>query len=334
MRVEQYLKDKLIFIVLQVGIILFISFVLSMLKVNIYINVYLTLCLIFADVLALLWDFTKRYRYYSRIQKNLDQMEQKHLISGIMDNPSFIDGEILFEIIHQATKSMNDEIAMYKIAQEEYREYIETWIHEVKTPIACIDLLCENNKNELTDKIEKETKKVDGFIEQALFYARSTNVAADYSIKRINLDDVLKRIIKKHSKQLIEANAQLSFDLEKIEVYADEKWLGFIIGQIIANSVKYKKEDLSLSFSMKQTKANVILFIKDNGIGISESDLSRVFQKGFTGENGRKFAKSTGMGLYICKTLCDKMYLKIEVDSQVNQGVEVRIIFPKEKGIE
>ena len=114
-------------------------------------------------------------------------------------------------------------------------------------------------------------------------------------------------------------------------VYADEKWLDFIIGQIIANSIKYKEDALTLWFSASENQENIILSIKDNGIGISESDLGRVFEKGFTGENGRAFAKSTGIGLYLCKELCNKMYLGLEAQSTVGNGTTIHITFPKDR---
>lgn len=114
-------------------------------------------------------------------------------------------------------------------------------------------------------------------------------------------------------------------------VYADEKWLDFIIGQIIANSIKYKKEALTLWFFASENQENMILFIRDNGIGISEGDLGRVFEKGFTGENGRAFAKSTGIGLYLCKELCNKMYLGLEVQSSMGHGTTIKITFPKDR---
>lgn len=156
-------------------------------------------------------------------------------------------------------------------------------------------------------------------------------MASDYSIRRLSLDSLVKAAVKKHSKQLIGCGAQVKLDNLDYTVYADEKWLDFIIGQIIANSIKYKKEALTLWFSASENQENIILSIQDNGIGISESDLGRVFEKGFTGENGRAFAKSTGIGLYLCKELCNKMYLGLEAQSTVGNGTTIHITFPKDR---
>jgi signal transduction histidine kinase len=145
------------------------------------------------------------------------------------------------------------------------------------------------------------------------------------------LEALVKTAVKKHSKQLIacKTNLQIS-DLNYI-VYTDPKWLDFILGQIISNSVKYKKENLTLTFEAKEENANILLRISDNGIGIPEQDLSRVFEKGFTGSNGRKYAKSTGMGLYLCKQLTQKMGLGISLEAAEHYGTTVVITFPKDK---
>lgn len=331
MKIAKYVKDKILFIVLQAAICNFLYFVLKVYRVNNYAITLTVLSVILANIFWLIVDYTFRSMYYKKLLNNLTQMDKKYLIAGFLEEPHFTDAEIISDVIKEATKAMNDEIAAYKITQDEYREYIETWIHEIKTPLSCIDLVCKNNRNDVTRKIEEETQKVDNYIEQALFYARSTNVAADYSIKKLFLSDVVKNAVKKNSKQLIACQAQVYFELKDFVVYADEKWLDFIIGQIIANSIKYKNEKLELYFLGTENKDSVILSIKDNGIGIPESDLSKVFEKGFTGKNGRSFAKSTGIGLYLCRILCEKMYLGLKIESTLGEGTTLQIIFPKDR---
>lgn len=331
MRLDKYIRDKAFFIILQISNCIFLYFLLSVYNVNSYATSLIIMAVVLTNIGWLTFDYTLRYRYYKRLQNNLSQMDKKHLIAGLLEEPNFTDAEVLCDVIKEATKAMNDEIARYNISQEEYREYIETWIHEIKIPLSCINLICKNSRNDITRKIDEETQKVDNYIEQALFYARSTNVVADYSIKKLLLADVVKSTVKKHSKQLIVCETQLYFNLNDFTVYADEKWLDFIIGQIIANSMKYKKDNLKLSFYATENKDSTVLFIKDNGIGISESDLKKVFEKGFTGKNGRAFAKSTGIGLYLCRTLCEKMYLGLDIESLVEKGTTVKIIFPKDR---
>ena len=234
------------------------------------------------------------------------------------------------DVLRQTTKSMNDDIADYRRMNTEYQDYIETWIHEIKIPISCIDLICENNKGEMASGVKAELSRIDGYVEQALYYARSTNLEKDYMIREIKLDQLVKGTLKKYSRQLIAAKATPIFDNLSQTVYGDPKWLEFILGQLIANSIKYKKETLTLTFSTREEQDNVLLYVSDDGIGIPESELPRIFEKGFTGTNGRSYAKSTGIGLYLCRKLCNKMHLSISASSASGQGTTIQITFPKD----
>lgn len=331
MKLSVFLKDKLIFIMGQLCIVAFVSAILS--TVHISTAAILLGCglIILIAVISLLQDYSKRSRYYRGIYNTLDNMNKKQYIASLLENPTFADAEILCDILRQATKAMNDEIAVYQIQSDEYREYIETWIHEVKLPISCITLLCDNNRSDSARSILEETDKIEGYVDQALFYARSTNVEKDYSIRAVSLDALVKAAVKKHSKQLIACKTSIQISDMDYIVYTDPKWLDFILGQVISNSIKYKKDGLTLSFSAKEENVNIVLRISDNGIGISVQDLGRVFEKGFTGVNGRRFAKSTGIGLYLCKQLSEKMGLGFALESKEQCGTTVFIIFPKDK---
>ena len=178
--------------------------------------------------------------------------------------------------------------------------------------------------------VKEELSRIDGYVEQALYYARSTNLEKDYMIREINLDNLVKETVKKYSKQLIAAKATPCFDNLAQTVYGDPKWLEFILGQLIANSIKYKKDTLRLTFSACEEQNHVLLSISDNGVGIPENELSRIFEKGFTGTNGRSYTKSTGIGLYLCRKLCNKMHLSISASSASGQGTTIQITFPKD----
>ena len=227
---------------------------------------------------------------------------------------------------------MLENVNYYKNIQEDYKEYIELWIHEVKIPIAASKLMIQNNKNQITKSIDEELDKVENYTEQALFYARSNTVEKDYIINKTNLKEIVNGAILKNKTTLL--NEKVSIELTNLkseEVYTDSKWAVFIINQIIQNAIKYsKKENKKIEISSKEKNEKVILYIKDNGIGIKKGEITRVFEKGFTGENGRAIGqKSTGIGLYLCKKLCDKLGLGIELNSEKGEGTEVRIIFPK-----
>lgn len=333
MKLSSFLKEKTVYLTFQLAIILFLAIILGSLKISMSAIILICFSTFLLAVISLSYEYIKKARFYKRVLKTLDELEKKHFIGALMETPDFEEGYILFDILQAATKSMNDEIADYRHLNEEYRDYIETWIHEIKLPISTIDLMCENHKNEVTDSIRSELSRIESFVEQALYYAKSSTVEKDYSVHSVNLDTLVKTAIKKHSKQLIGAKTKLIFKNLDKTVYCDEKWLIFILGQILSNSIKYQKENLNLAFRVTESKESIVLSVSDNGIGIPEKDISRVFEKGFTGQNGRCFAKSTGIGLYLCKRLCDKMYLGFDIQSTVGSGTTLMITFPKDSRI-
>ncbi len=198
-------------------------------------------------------------------------------------------------------------------------------------------MIIENNKNDVTKSIDEELDRVENYIEQALFYARSSTVEKDYYIKKVQLRDIANECIKKNKSMLIHEKIQVNIHDVDVEVNTDSKWIVFILNQIIQNSVKYKKHDINLEIEMftKVNKENVVLYIRDNGIGIKKGEITRVFEKGFTGTNGRLLnKKSTGIGLYLCKNLCNKLGIAIELNSVQDEGTEVRLVFPKNSYME
>lgn len=198
-------------------------------------------------------------------------------------------------------------------------------------------MIIENNKTSVTKSIDEELQRIENYIEQALFYARSNTVEKDYYIKKVKLRDIVYESIKKNKNVLIQEKVSINLHDLDLEVNTDNKWIGFILNQIIANSIKYKKMDCRLEIEIyaKQGKENVILYIEDNGIGIKEGEITRVFEKGFTGTNGRLVGKkSTGIGLYLCKNLCNKLGIQIELNSILDKGTKVQLIFPKSSYID
>ena len=192
-------------------------------------------------------------------------------------------------------------------------------------------MIAENNKTEATKSIDEEIEKIENYIEQALYYARSNTVEKDYYIKKCNLKEIVNEVIKKNKKMLIAEKVVINTENLDIIVNTDSKWIVFILNQIIQNSIKYKKMDnqSKIEIYSKIGKENITLYVKDNGIGIKKEEISKVFEKGFTGTNGRiSSKKSTGIGLYLCKKLCDKLGIGIEIESNQNEGTKVRLVFP------
>ena len=332
MRFRDYIKEKMVLIVGTILALVSVEILLLAYDISILIRTYCAVIIIFVLVLAILIEYKKKKDYYNELIKNMEDLKEKYLISEIIKTPNFIEGKILKDILQDTGKSMIDNVNYYKNIQEDYKEYIELWIHEVKIPIATSKMIIENNKNEVTKSIDEELDKVENYTEQALFYARSNAVEKDYIINKTNLKEIVNGAILKNKTTLL--NEKVSIELSNLkdeEVYTDSKWAVFIINQIIQNAIKYsKKENKKIEISSQEKNDKVILYIKDNGIGIKKGEITRVFERGFTGENGRIIGqKSTGIGLYLCKKLCDRLGLGIELNSEKDKGTEVRIIFPK-----
>ena len=332
MRFRDYIKEKMVLIIGTILALVSVEILLLAYNISILIRVYCAFIIIFILVLAILIEYKKKKDYYNELIKNMEELKEKYLISEIIKTPNFIEGKILKDILQDTGKSMLENVNYYKNIQEDYKEYIELWIHEVKIPIAASKMIIENNKNEVTKSIDEELDKVENYTEQALFYARSNAVEKDYIINKTNLKEIVNGAILKNKTTLL--NEKVSIELSNLkdeEVYTDSKWAVFIINQIIQNAIKYsKKENKKIEISSQEKNDRVILYIKDNGIGIKKGEITRVFERGFTGENGRIIGqKSTGIGLYLCKKLCDRLGLGIELNSEKDKGTEVRIIFPK-----
>ena len=325
----EYFKDKVIFIIINIIVLVITSYLLFGLNVSSYAIFIICILNFLASISFFIYDCLRKSKYYSSLLKRLDELDKKYFIGDVATEEDFLEGKILFEIISQATKSMKDDISESIRNSNDYKEYIELWVHEIKTPIATCKLLIENNDNEVTESIGEEVTKVEDYIEQVLFYARSNAVEKDYLIKEINLKKSINAVIRKNANTLIEKRVKVDIrNVDKI-VSCDSKWIEFILGQIVSNSIKYmdKKESVLKIYS-ENIGNDVILKICDNGIGMDERSVIKAFEKGYTGKNGRRFGKSTGMGLYLCKKLCEKLGLGINIKSKENEGTEVTILFP------
>lgn len=333
MKFKSFIKDKILQICLIIFGIVTIEIFLLAYPFGNFIKIYIPITIFGLYFISIIFEYLDKKRYYRNIYKFLNELEEKYLITEIINNPNFTEGKILKDVLEQTNKSMIENVNKYKYLQEDYKEYIEMWIHEIKTPIATTKLIIENNKSDVTKNIEEELNEVENYIEQALFYARSNTVEKDYYIKKSNLKDIVNECIKKNKTSLIHNRININtHELDK-QVNTDSKWIVFILNQIIQNSIKYKSSEIEIY--AEQGKENIVLHIKDNGIGIKESEISRVFEKGFTGTNGRTLnKKSTGIGLYLCKKLCNKIGIGIELNSIQNEGTEIKIIFPQSSYID
>ena len=331
MKFSYFIKDKILLIVMTLLAIISIEILLLVYQIDFIPRLYTAVILIIVLGIAFIIEYRKKKTFYQELKNNLRELNEKYLISEIIKTPDFYEGKILKEILQETGKSMLENVNYYKHIQEDYKEYIELWIHEIKIPIATSKMIIENNKTKWTKSIEEELDKVENYTEQALYYARSNAVEKDYIITKTNLKEIVNNAILKNKSTLLNSKVILELnDLEK-EVYTDSKWATFILNQIIQNSIKYARDDnKKIELFAREKNDKVILYIKDNGIGIKKGEITRVFEKGFTGDNGRLMGKkSTGIGLYLCKKLCDRLGLGLELNSEKDKGTEVRLIFPK-----
>ncbi len=305
---------------------------------------------------ALAIDFCRKRPFYRELAEASRSTGQALWLVGVLERPDFIEGEIVNDSLEAISKAANDGVAEYRRQVADYREYIETWVDEAKSPLAAVHLMLENLEDALEDPalaspdgdpsrdasekiraVDDEFRRVEGYIEQALFYARSEAVERDYLIRRHSLRDLVAGAVKANASALIAARMAPVLENLDYEVFTDEKWMEFILGQVIQNSVKYaRREGASISFTGRLadpglSTERVELEIADNGCGVSAADLPRVFDKGFTGENGRTGKRSTGIGLYLVKRLCDKMGVGIGATSREGDGFAITLRFSTNK---
>lgn len=339
MNIKKYIRDKQLYIVLRLIFLVFVVYILNLIQVEVITIKFIIMLWIVLNAIEFIHDYNKKDSYYNDVENILRDLDKKYLLPILINRPEFIEGKILYDVLSVTDKGMNEEVNKYLFMQEEYQEYIDMWVHEIKTPIASSKLVIENNKNKHTLSILEEIEKVEDYIEQVLYYSKSNELEKDYIVKGISLRKSVNNVIKKNKKGIREKQILIDIEDFEKEVYCDNKWLEFILNQIIANSIKYiankdinkklEKENGKIKVYIKEYDHNTELYIEDNGIGIDAKDVRKVFEKGFTGINGRKLKRSTGMGLYISKKLADKMSLGISVDSKIQEYTVVKITFPE-----
>lgn len=328
---KEYLKDKRLYLIIGMTIYLVILLVLLAFKVNIEATLAITFTYFIGLITILIADYIRKKTFYNNFKCKLDSLDQKYLIVEMLQDANFLEGRILTDALYEIDKSMIEKINEYKMQVKDFKEYVELWIHEVKLPVASLTLMVHNQKGEQSKKLLPQLTRLDNYLEQILYYVRSENAEKDYLITKVNLSKVISNIALKNKDILLAKGIDFIVSDVDIEVLTDSKWLEFIINQIVDNSIKYSKEKNAYIKIVAKEESEVIgLIIYDNGKGISKSDLPRVFDKTFTGTNGRsKSAKSTGMGLYLCRELCNKLGHKIQIISEEGKYTKVTILFDK-----
>jgi signal transduction histidine kinase len=329
MKFSDYLSDKLNLIILSILSYLIILIVIILSKVNNYLIFLVSIIYFVPIIFYIIWDYLSRNKYYQDLTNLVDNIDQKYLISEIINNGEFSDAYVINKLLYEIDRNYIEHLNDLKKINVDYKDYVETWCHEIKTPIATAKLIVENNKSKVTNSILEEIDRIEYLTEQILFYARMDTLECDYIINKVNLKDIINNVIKKNKKDILSKHIKINIKSADLSVDSDSKWLEFIINQLLTNSIKYSSINPSITFNVIDNSNNSIVTISDNGIGISEADIGRIFDKGFTGSTGRKYSESTGMGLYLAKNLCEKLGHKLSIISKENVGTTAYIVIPK-----
>ena len=200
-------------------------------------------------------------------------------------------------------------------------DYYTIWAHQIKTPIASMKLNLQSEDSPLARTLSEDLFRIEQYVEMVLCYLRLNSSSTDYLIQEYSLDDIIKQAVKKFAGQFIRKKIRLDFQQTQARVITDEKWLSFVIEQVLSNALKYTPSG-TITINMEAPKT---LCIRDTGIGIAPEDLPRIFEKGYTGYNGRKDKKASGIGLYLCRRICENLGHRITANSSLESGTVIRI---------
>lgn len=268
--------------------------------------------------------FFKDYRKYKNHHQNLKYIKEDLDFLDDFPQDIYLEEKIYQEMIQQLQKKA---FQLSKENQQKYNDMIDyytKWGHQIKTPIAGLKLIIQNDYPD--EKMLVELLKIEQYVNMALQYVRLDHIHHDLSFQKVSLDELVSQEIKKQSLFFFQKNIKVDYQIQDQQILTDEKWSSFAIEQVLSNALKYTKEG-SITFYNEGEK----LYIKDSGIGIKESDLPRVFEKGFTGFQGRNDKKASGLGLYLCKNIFDQLGHLISIESKVGQGTTVCLDFSKKE---
>lgn len=339
MKLSAFLKDKSLLLLLHLTCM---SVLAGFLHITGYAGANITLICLFWLMILCAWlavIYLQRRKYFREAAEILEHMDKPYLLSEVLPDSCLLEDKLYREMLRKSNKSVIEKIHALEDAQKDYRDYLESWVHEIKTPITAISLLGENARktgaggmttdviSELLRSISIENGKIENCVDIILYLARSEQVYKDYLIRETDLRKIVHEVLGKERLLLIRHHVQAEV-LCADKVFTDKKWIAFILNQLILNSIKYCGSAPVLRFETHRSKNSVTLVVEDNGTGIRPEDLPRIFEKGFTGSNGRDHEKATGMGLYLCKKLCDKLGIALSAQSAYGEGTKMLLTFP------
>lgn len=329
MRIWEFLYDRVISLLLHLFCMLVLSAFLLLTGTGTGVVAIILIVWVIGLCILTAADYYKQRNQILELEAIMDGLEQKYLFMECSPKPKDYAGRKIFGLFRRAGKSMIEAVSDAEEKQRDYREYIENWVHEIKVPITAVELICENNKSETSRKIRSQLALIEGHVERTLYYARLDCVEKDFIIRETSLAETVKSALSKYRFLLTQNNVRVETENLDNSVYTDGKWVEFILGQLLSNAVKYRSASPVILICAEESDGKTRLMVKDNGIGIPASELRRIFDKGFTGSNGRTLGGSTGMGLYLCRKLAEALGLYLEADSRENEYSAISICFPR-----
>lgn len=260
-------------------------------------------------------DFCRKHRELSSLVEEI-KITDSHFprADGLIEHDYQAVLRSIYEDRQQITNQMNYQY-------RDMMEYYTTWVHQIKTPIAAMRLQLQGEDSERSRELLEELQRIEQYVEMVLTYLRLDSGSTDYVLKNYDLDDIVRQAVRKYASQFIRKRIRLIYGSLSCQVLTDEKWLLFVIEQVLSNALKYTRSgEIEITVEAPKT-----LCIRDTGIGIAAEDLPRIFEKGFTGYNGRSDKKASGIRLYLCRRICGRLNHKMTVTSEVDVGTEVRI---------
>lgn len=334
MKLREYLLDRRYLFLFYIILMFFISLVIYLdpiVKISLDNIIYINLVSFVFLIIYFMGSYLYNKRYYSTLNYIIKNFEGD--IINSLPEPKTHKQYLYNQLFRNIYQQQNDKIEKLHKNKKENFEYITSWVHEVKTPIAASRLIIENSigkpQEEILNSLEEELDRIETKVEQVLYYSRIDAFSKDYLISEINLEKALKEIVKKHAKVFINKRIKVEMENVDIDVSTDKKWLLYIIDQILTNSLKYTDKGGKIKISTEKNKKEKRLIIEDSGIGIKPEDIGRIFEKGFTGYTGRENYRSTGMGLYLAKRLARKLGHDISVESLYGEYTRMTLHFPK-----
>ena len=295
--------------------------------------VILSLALLLVFAAAGLSDVLRQRARLQELEDILEGLDQKYLFTECVPPPKNLYERRLFDLTRQAGRAMTGAVSDARASQREYREYVERWVHEIKAPITAARLICRELDGPAHRRLTGELARIEEHVERALFYARAESPEQDCLLRQIDLGKVAAQAVENHRSLLIQSGIRVEMDGLDHTVYTDEKWAVFILGQLLQNAARYRGEAPVITISARPLGKQVRLTVSDNGIGIPAHELPRVFDRGFTGSNGRSRGGSTGMGLYLCGKLSRFLDLGLEIASEEGRRTTVTLTFPTKENL-